>query len=154
MSKQAEREEWSRKNQAKRKEQRQHEVDTGINICPGAVATGGDVFGKNRVTDTIRLLAKQRKRQQRENAAEAHRLSGLTLMDAANRGEKPGLSTQLLKGLRDLKGVQKLKFGRYQELRKLANELEESPDPRNDLALPYRYITKFRKLSSKYVRRL
>ena len=135
------REEWARQNQAKRKAQRQHEVETGMNICAGAVATG-DVYGKNRVTDTIRLLAKQRARQLRENEAEAHRRSGLTLMDAASRGEKPGLSAQLLKGLRDLKGVQKLKFGRYQELRKLANELEESPDPRSDLSLPYRYITK------------
>ena len=136
----AEREQWSRENQAKRKAQRKHEIETGINICSGAVATG-DVYSKNRVTDMIRLLHKQKVRQQRENEAEAHRLSGLTLMDAAAKGEKPGLSTQLLKGLRDLKGVQRLKFGRYQELRKLANELEESPDPRADLALPYRYIT-------------
>ena len=51
------REEWARQNQAKRKAQRQHEVETGMNICAGAVATG-DVYGKNRVTDTIRLLAK------------------------------------------------------------------------------------------------
>lgn len=135
------REEWARQNQAKRKGQRQHEIETGINVCSGAVASG-DVYCKNRVTDTIQLLARQRRRQLKENKAEAHRLSGLTLMDAASCGEKPGLSSQLLRGLRDLKGVQRLKFGRYQELRKLANELEESPDPHSDLSLPYRYITK------------
>jgi hypothetical protein len=132
--------EWSRRNQDKRKAQRAHEVETGINICSGATATS-DVWGKNRVTDTILMLRKQRLRQKRLNDAEAHRLSGLTLMDAAEGGENPGLSAQLMRGLRDMKGVQKLKFGKLQSLKKLAREIAEAPDPRGDLELPYRFVT-------------
>ena len=137
--KQKEREEWSRRNQEKRKAQRAHERATGVNICAGAEAVG-DVWGKNSVTDTIRLLHKQRLRQKRMNEADAHRLSGLTLMNAASKEETPGLSRDLLHGLREMKGVRRLRFGKLKELSKLAKEIEENPDPRADLELPYRFV--------------
>ncbi len=124
-----------------RKKERDIAYETGISHSAGATATGGDVWNRNTYTDLLRLLHKQRLRQIRMREAEAHRLSGLTLLNAASQGKKPGISTQLIKGLQDLKGVQKLKFGKLKRLKHLALELEEDPDPRNDLALPYRFIT-------------
>ncbi len=152
-----------------RKQWRRQAFLTGIDPSPGATNTGGDVFHRNTITDTVRLLCKQKLRQKKMRDAEAHKLSGLTLLgtwcvsvcvffffsalhsltltptlilpDAASQNKKPGLSAQLIKGLGELKGIQKIKFGKYMRLKALALEMAEPPDPRGDLDLPIRFIT-------------
>ena len=124
-----------------RKQWRKQSFLTGVDPSPGAQATGGDVFGRSTVTDTVRLLAKQKQRQKKMRDAEAHKLSGLTLLDAASQNKKPGLSSQLIKGLAELKGIRKIKFGKFMRLKALALEMAEPPDLRGDLDLPIRFVT-------------
>jgi len=128
-------------NAAKRKAMRAETFLTGIDTSIGATNTGGDVWGRNTYTDVVRMLQRQMHRQHRLSHAEQHRQSGLTLLSAARNSQKPGISTQLLKGLNELKGVKKLTFAKYQRLRQLALEIAEPPDRSGDLELPIRFVT-------------
>ena len=134
MKKRAANNEW-------RKAQRDFDRLTGQSNQPGAWAVG-DVWGRNGYTDTLRLIQRQRVRQDKEDEAQRHKESGLTLLGVANAGERPGISRELLKGLGDLKGYHRLKFLKMKELRDLAKEWEDNVDPRGDLELPIRYVTR------------
>ena len=128
-------------NNNNRKAQRAEERLCGVSTTPGGWAVG-DVWGRNSFTDVIRLIQRQRKRQDKEDEADMHRQSGLTLLTAANAVDRPGISRDLLKGLNELKGYQKMKFLKMKQLRSLAIEWENNIDPRGDLDLPYRYVTR------------
>ena len=128
-------------NREKRKLMQAETFLTGIDTSIGAINTGGDVWGRNRYSDVVRMLKKQMDRQQRMTRAEQHRQSGLTLLAAAANNRKPGISTQLLKGIQDLEGIKKLSFAKYQRLRQLAQEIAEPPDRAEDLELPIRFIS-------------
>ena len=128
-------------NNDNRKAQRAQERLCGVSNTPGGWAVG-DVWGRNGFTDVLRLIQRQRKRQDKEDEAERHRQSGLTLLSAANAEDRPGISRDLLKGLSQLKGFQKMKFMKMQQLKSLAIEWENNVDPRGDLDLPYRFVTK------------
>lgn len=124
-----------------RKAQRDKERLTGLSNTPGGWAVG-DVWARNGFTDVLRLIQRQRARQDKEDEAERHRQSGLTLLSAANASDRPGVSRDLLKGLDELKGYKKLKFMKMRQLRSLAIEWENNVDPRGDLELPIRYVTR------------
>ena len=128
-------------NNDNRKAQREEEKMCGVSNTPGGWAVG-DVWGRNGFTDVVRMIQRQRMRQDKEDEAERHRQSGLTLLSAANAPDRAGISSDLLKGLGELKGYQKMKFMKMQQLRKLAIEWENNIDPRGDLDLPYRFISR------------
>ena len=124
-----------------RKMQRDKDRTTGKSNQPGAWAVG-DVWGRNSHTDVLRLIQRQRVRQDKEDEALRHKGSGLTLLAAANANERLGISRELLKGLGELKGYQKMKFMEMKQLRDLAKEWEDNVDPRGDLDLPIRFVTR------------